>query len=94
MVNLYTLAMNIPVETTEEIDHRSITVMPGRRWVMASLVFAALAPVIVPVVFGPLGVAAGVVAAAKGARWWGTAGVSASLVAAVTAFRVAARLTT
>ena len=45
---------------------------------------------IAPVVFGSLGVVAGAVAVAKGARWWGTAGVSASFVAAVTCFYSAA----
>ena len=54
----------------------------GRKWVIASLVCAALALAVTPVVFGPLGVIAGFVAAWKGARWWATAGVSASFVAA------------
>ena len=41
---------------------------------------------ITPVVFGPLGIAAGMVAVWKGARWWGTAAVSGSFVAAVAGY--------
>jgi len=67
---------------------------PGRRWVIASLVCAALALAVTPVVLGPLGVIAGFVAAWKGARWWATAGVSASFVAAVLSIYLAAWLTT
>ena len=37
--------------------------MPGRRWVIASLVCVGLALAVTPVVFGPLGVVAGAVAA-------------------------------
>lgn len=68
--------------------------MPGRRWVITSLVCAAVALAFAPVVFGPLGVVAGTVAVWKGARWWGTAGVSASFVAAVTGFYLAIWLVT
>ena len=53
------------------------------RWAFSSLLCAALALVIAPAVLVPLGVAAGTVAVWKGARWWGTAGVSASFVSAV-----------
>ena len=42
-----------------------------------------MVPAVEPVVFGPLGMAAGLVAVAKGDLWWGAAGVSASAVAAV-----------
>ena len=56
---------------------------PGRSWVIASLLCAGLALAVTRVVFGPLGIVAGAVAAWKGAKWWGTAGVSASFVAAV-----------
>ena len=68
--------------------------MPGRRWVISSLVCAGLALAVAPVVLGPLGVIAGAVAAWKGARWWATAGVTASLVAAVVSAYMAAWLTT
>ena len=56
--------------------------MSGRRWVITSLVCAALSLGSVPVVFGPLGIIAGVAAVAKGARWYGTVGIVASFVAA------------
>ncbi len=82
------------METTEEIDHQSTTAMAGRRWVIGSLLRAALALVIAPVVFGPLGMLAGVVAVVNGARLWGTAGVSASLVAIVTSFYLTGGLAT
>ena len=51
------------------------------RWAFISLLCAALALVIAPEVFGPLGVAVGTVAVWKGGRWWGVAGVYASAVA-------------
>ena len=65
---------------------------PGRRWLIASLTCAGLALAVAPVVFGPLGVVAGMVAAWKGARWWATAAVSASFVAAVVSAYLAAWL--
>ena len=67
---------------------------PGRSWVIASLTCAGLALAVTPVVFGPLGVRSGFVAAWKGARWWGTAGVSASFVAAVVSAYLSAWLST
>ncbi len=67
---------------------------PGRRWVIASLVCAGLALAATPVVFGPLGVLAGCVAAWKGAKWWASAAVSASFAAAVVSVYLAAWLTT
>jgi len=69
----------VPVEATEEIHHQSTTAMAGRRWVIGSLVFSGLSLAITPVVFGLLGVVTDAVAVWKGARLWGTAGVSASL---------------
>jgi len=42
----------------------------GRIPAVASLVCAALAPAVAPVVFGPLGVIAGMVAVWKGDGWW------------------------
>ena len=65
---------------------------PGRSWVIASLVCAGVALAVTPVVFGPLGVIAGCVAAWKRAKWWATAVVSASFVAAVVSAYVAAWL--
>ena len=67
---------------------------PGRSWVIASLVCAGLALAVTPVVFGPLGVVAGFVAAWRGARWWATTGVTASFVAAVVGVYLAAWLAT
>lgn len=64
------------------------------RWAFSSLVCAALALVITPVVFGPLGVVAGAVAVWKGGRWWGAAGVCASAVVGVAGFYLAVGLIT
>ena len=58
-----------------------------------SLVCAALALLIAPVVFGPLSVVASTVAVAKGGRW-GTAGVFASVVAGVHGYCLAIGLAT
>ena len=63
---------------------------PGRSWVIASLVCAGLALAVTPIVFGPLGVIAGFVAAWKGARWWASA--AASFVAAVVSVNLASWL--
>ena len=82
------------IETTDEVDHQSMTAIPGRRWVIVSLVCAGLSLAFAPVVFGPLGVVAGAVAAWKGARWWGTAGVSGSAVAGVVGYYLAVWLAT
>jgi len=46
---------------------------PGRRWTTASLVSAGMSLAVAPVLFGPLGVAAGMMAIAKGDRWLGAA---------------------
>ena len=84
----------VSVETAEEIDRQSTTAMAGRRWVIGSLVFAAMSLAFAPVVFGPLGVIAGSVAVWKGAKWRGTAGVSASFMAAVVGFYLVTWLAT
>ena len=49
-----------------EIEHQSMTAMPGRKWVICSLARVALCLAFAPVVFGPLGVATDGVAVAKG----------------------------
>ncbi len=59
---------------------------PGRIPVITSLVCAALSLVVAPVVFGPLGVIAGMVAVWKGDVWWGTAGISGSSVVVVVGY--------
>ena len=58
------------------------------------MVCPGLALAVTPVVFEPLGVIAGFVAAWKGAKWWASAAVSASFVAAVASVYLAAWLTT
>ena len=90
---VYTGAMNV-LAKSEETDYQSMAATPGRRWVIGSLVFAAMSLAFAPVVFGPLGVIAGSVAVWKGAKLWGTAGVSASFVAAVFGFYLAIWLAT
>ncbi|PKB71088.1 MAG: hypothetical protein BZY87_07505 [SAR202 cluster bacterium Io17-Chloro-G6] len=72
----------------------SVGSQTGRRWVIASLVCAAVALGFAPVVIGTLGVVAGGVGVLKGARWWGTAGVSASFVGGVVGYSLAAGLVT
>lgn len=62
------------------------------RWAFGSLVCAALALVIAPLMLGPLGVAAGTVAVWKGDLWLGAAGVSGSAIATVAGFYMAAGL--
>ena len=69
-------------------------IQPCHRWVIGSVACAALALVVSPVVFGPVGVAAGCVAIAKGDKWWGAAGVSGSAVAAVLGYYWAGGLLT
>lgn len=59
---------------------------PGRRgrgWAFAGIVSGVVAVVLVPVLFGPLGVALGVVGYAKGSRGPGVAAVVAGLVGMV-----------
>ena len=55
-------------------------------WVRASLICAVWSLFIAPAVIGPLAVAAGCVAIAKGDKWWGAAGVIGSAVAAVVGY--------
>ena len=73
---------------------RKVTVVneDAYRWAFGSLLCAALASVIAPVVFGPLGLAAGSVAVWKGGRWWGTAGFFGGVVAGVVGYALAAGL--
>ena len=67
----------------ERARQRLLTRKPGRFWARASLICAVWSLFIAPSVLGPLGVAAGMVAIAKGDKWWGAAGVTGSAVAAV-----------
>ena len=65
---------------------RQRTAQPGRMWARASLICGVWSLFIAPAVLGPLGVTAGLVAIAKGDKWWGAAGVSVSAVAAVVGY--------
>ena len=79
----------------QERARRSLfTRKPGRMWSRASLIVAVWSLFIAPAVLGPLGIAAGMVAVAKGDRWWGGLGVSGSAVAGVVGFYLAAGLVT
>ena len=78
----------------EQARRSLLTRKPGRMWERASLICAAWSVFIAPAVFGPVGVAAGTVAVAKGDKWWGMAGVSGSAVAAVVGFYWAGGLMT
>ena len=71
-----------------------LTRKPGRMWARASLICAVWSLFMAPAVLGPLGVAAGMVAIAKGDKWWGAAGVSGSAVAAVIGYYWAGGLIT
>ena len=61
----------------------------GRKWAIASLVCALLALAVAPLVFALVGIAAGTVAVADGERWWGAAGVTASVGALIVSFYLA-----
>ena len=67
----------------ERVRQSLLTRKPGRFWARASLICGVWSLFIAPGVLGPLGVTAGMVAIAKGDKWWGAAGVSVSAVAAV-----------
>jgi len=78
----------------EKTRSRSPNYEPGHMWARASLIVAVWSLFIAPAVLGPLGVAAGMVAVAKGDKWWGAAGVSGSAVAALAGVYWAGRLIT
>ena len=78
----------------ERARQNLLTRKPGRMWARASLICAVWSLFVAPAVLGPIGVAAGCVAVAKGDRWWGAAGVSGSAVAAVVGYYGAIRLIT
>ena len=71
-----------------------LTRKPGRMWARASLMCGAWSLFIAPAILGPLGVVAGMVAIAKGDKWWGGLGVSGSAVASVTGYLWASGLLT
>ena len=74
-----------PVPDQPKIRH-------GRKWAIASLVCALLALAVAPLVFALVGIAAGTVAVADGERWWGVAGVMASVGALIVSFYLVAGL--
>ena len=88
----YTWQMRTPMLPEDYQYHQErarqslLTRKPGRMWARASLICAVWSLFIAPAVLGPLGVAAGMVAVAKGDRWWGGLGVSGSAVAAFTGY--------
>lgn len=84
--------MRPPILPEDIHDHiakrrsRLLASKPGRMWAKASFVSAAWSLFLAPMVFGPLGVAAGMVAFRQGDKWWGAAGVSSSVVAVVVGY--------
>ena len=61
----------------------------GRRFSIVSIVLALLSLAVAPVVFGPLGVLMGAVAVARGGRYLGMLGVTASAILGVTGYYLA-----
>jgi len=61
--------VNILVDIPNEINRQTTTVKPGQRRLIGSLVCAALAFTVAPVMFGRLGVVARTVSVWKGANW-------------------------
>lgn len=55
----------------------------GRNWAVAGIVSGAVAVVLLPVIFGPLGVAFGIVALVKGSRGLGAAAIIAGILGLV-----------
>ncbi len=82
------------MKITTGIRKVTVTNEDAYRWALGSLLCAALALVIVPGVFAPLGVAAGTLAVWKGGRRWGAVGVCASVVAGVAGLYLAAYVLT
>ena len=76
------------------IDRNPMATSPDRRWARASMICGVLSLFVAPVVLGPLGVAAGMVAVWKGDKRWGAAGVSGSSIAAVIGYYWAGGLIT
>jgi hypothetical protein len=52
----------------------------GRNWAIAGMISGAVAVVLLPVVFGPLGAALGIVAFVKGSRGPGVAAIVAGVL--------------
>ena len=60
----------------DRVRQSLLTRTPGRMWARASLICAVWSLFLAPAVFGPLGVAAGMVAVAKGDSWCGVGSAS------------------
>jgi hypothetical protein len=56
---------------------------PGRTYSILSLVFAGLSLIVLPIIFGPIGVIFGVIATIKGDKKLGITGIILSVVLAV-----------
>lgn len=55
----------------------------GRNWAVAGVISGVVAVLLLPVVFGPLGVALGIVAVVKGSRGLGAAAIFAGVLGLV-----------
>ena len=64
----------------------------GRWFSTVSIVMALVSLAVAPVVFGPLGILMGIIAVAKGDRYLGMLGLTASAVLSVTGFYLAGAL--
>ena len=64
----------------------------GRWFSTVSMVMALVSLAVAPVVFGPLGILMGIIAVAKGDRYLGMLGLTASAVLSVTGFYLAGAL--
>ncbi len=84
-----------PCLPRSKVDPKKGTVhqnQTGRRFSMISMVMALASLVVAPAVFGPLGVLMGIAAVAKGDRYLGMLGVTASAVLSVTGYYLAGAL--
>lgn len=61
----------------------------GRKWAIASLICALITLAVAPLIFGVVGMVAGMMAVVDGERWWGATGVTASGGALVLSFYIA-----
>ena len=65
---------------------------PGRRFSIVSLGLALASLAVAPVILGPLGILMGTIAVAKGDRFLGMLGLTASAVLGVTGYYLAGAL--
>lgn len=84
-----------PCPSLEMGSRRVAVVRQSRtgRWFSAvSLVMALASLAVAPIILGPLGILMGMIAVAKGDRYWGMLGVTASAVLGVTGYYLAGAL--